>query len=308
MNAQKSFSHLSVTSGAQAGDWSDVYFAYQVARLGTLSAAAAVLDVHHSTVLRRINLLEKRLKTTLFHRHARGYAPTEAGKLLLKVASQTQEEFDRLMGQLSGVDQQLTGSLIVTTVNSLTSPLMPILADFQNLHPGIRIEFVADSRIFKLEYGEAHVSIRPGAKPKDPDHVVQHLHRVPYTLFASPTYVDRFGKMQDLDDINGHRFIATVTPYNNVPAIAWLNKQVPDDQVYHRSSEFISMMHAAECGLGIAPISCWLGDHNDKLCRMLDPPGGWLTELWLVTHRDIHRTPKVQALTQFLKQRVPLIS
>ncbi|OZG70814.1 LysR family transcriptional regulator [Hahella sp. CCB-MM4] len=305
MNAQKSSLHHRIQSGAQAGDWSDIYFAFQVARLGTLSAAAEVLDVHHSTVLRRINLLEKRLKTKLFHRHARGYSPTEAGKLLLQVATQTQEEFDRLMGQLSGIDEQLTGSLIVTTVNSYASVLIPLLAEFQELHPGIRIEFVADPRIFKLEYGEAHVSVRPGAKPKDPDHVVQPLKSVPYTLYASHKYIERFGRMKSREDIEGHRFVATVTPFNNVPAMAWLNKHVPEDQIYHRSSDFVSMMHAAESGLGIAAISCWLGDRTNQLTRLIEPQEEWESPLWLITHRDIHRTPKVQALTGFLKQRVP---
>ncbi len=40
-------------------DWQDVKVAFEVARLGTLTAAAEALNVHHSTVLRRINNLEK---------------------------------------------------------------------------------------------------------------------------------------------------------------------------------------------------------------------------------------------------------
>ncbi|MEH6592402.1 MAG: LysR family transcriptional regulator, partial [Halioglobus sp.] len=94
-----------VTQMARSEDWSDIHFAFHVARLGTLSAAAQVLDVHHSTVLRRVDSLETRLKTRLFHRHARGYTPTDAGKLLLKVAAKTQDEFDRMIGQLAGADE-----------------------------------------------------------------------------------------------------------------------------------------------------------------------------------------------------------
>ena len=44
----------------QFDDWQDVKVAYEVARLGTLTAAAESLGVHHSTVLRRINNLEDR--------------------------------------------------------------------------------------------------------------------------------------------------------------------------------------------------------------------------------------------------------
>lgn len=289
---------------AQISDWSDIHFAFQVARLGTLSAAANELDVHHSTVLRRIDALEKRLNTRLFHRHARGYAPTDAGKLLLQVAEQTQDEFDRLMGQLAGADQQLTGKLVITSVSSFTTYITPLLAEFQQLHPEIHLEYVADPRIFKLEYGEAHVSIRPGAQPKDPDYIVQHLRNMPTTLYASADYIRHFGPMKTPRHTKGHRFIANVSPLTNISYMRWIKESVPDEQIYYRASDFITMMQAAECGMGIAPVNCWIGDSSKKIHRLFAPPQEWNTELWLVTHRDIHRTPKVQAMTQFLKNKL----
>ena len=71
--------------------WDEIRTAYQVARLGTVSGAAEVLGVHHATVIRHIDALEKRLGAKLFQRHARGYTPTEAGQELLKVAQTTEE-------------------------------------------------------------------------------------------------------------------------------------------------------------------------------------------------------------------------
>ena len=116
---------------AQLNHWTDIHIAYQVARLGTLSAAADHLDVHHSTVLRRIDALEKRLNCRLFQRSARGYTPTEAGKTLLKVAEQTQSDFERLFGQIQGVDEQIKGTLVVTSVSSYSQVLIKLFAEFQ---------------------------------------------------------------------------------------------------------------------------------------------------------------------------------
>ena len=70
--------------------WGEIRTAYQVARLGTVSGAAEVLGVHHATVIRHIDALEKRLGTKLFQRHARGYTPTEAGRDLLSTAQRTE--------------------------------------------------------------------------------------------------------------------------------------------------------------------------------------------------------------------------
>ena len=64
-------------------NWDEIRTAFHVARLGTVSAAAEALGVHHATVIRHVDALEARLGARLFQRHARGYTPTEAGRDLL---------------------------------------------------------------------------------------------------------------------------------------------------------------------------------------------------------------------------------
>ena len=288
---------------AQMNDWSDIHFAYQVAHHGTLSAAAQALNVHHSTVLRRIDALEKRLNTRLFHRHARGYRTTAAGEMLLKTARQTQEDFDQLLGQLEGADEQLTGTLVITTVSGLLPLVSPFIAEFQLHNPEIHIDLVVDSRIFKLEHGEAHVSLRPGAQPKDSDYVVQLLETMPGGLYASSSYIKRVGRMKNINDIAGHRFIGSTHSLSNIPAFKWLEENVPPQQIYFRASDMLGLHYAVQQGMGIAPVndSGSLIASKNTAQLLFEPPEEWSTKLWLVTHRDMHRTAKVQAFTQFIK-------
>ena len=287
-------------------DWNDINVAYQVAKHGTLTAAAEALDVHHSTVLRRVNALEERLGTRLFHRHARGYVPTEAGELLTLVAENTQTGFDRMIGKIQGTDTELSGTLVITTVNSMAPNLMPILAEFQQKYPQIKLEYAAESRIFKLEHGEAHISIRPGNKPKDPDYVVQHLATTCTTFYGSAEYVAKNGLIQDYlnkDEMAKHRFISTINPFNIIEFMSWMNENISEEQIALRSSDFPSFIPAVKAGFGIAPINCWLASTDKALRPMMPPPKEWNYDLWLATHGDMHRTSKVQAFTQFLKER-----
>ncbi|RDE23076.1 LysR family transcriptional regulator [Motiliproteus coralliicola] len=288
----------------QKTDWNDIHVAFQVANHGTLSAAAEALGVHHSTVLRRVNALEKRLGTRLFHRHPRGYTPTEAGMLLTQVAENTQAGFDRLLGKLQGTDTQLSGTLVVTTVNSMISNLMPMLAEFQQLYPQVRLEYAADSRIMKLEYGEAHVSIRPGTRPTDPDYVVQRLAEGAASIYADDAYIAQHGLMESLDDIEGHRFIRTVAPYSMIAFMEWMNKTVPDSQISLRVNDLMGFIPAIRAGFGAAPLPCWMASTDPSLKPLITPPPEWTGPMWLVTHVDLHRSSKVQAFTQFLKQRI----
>lgn len=284
--------------------WHDIHIAYLVAKLGTLSAAASQLNVHHSTVLRHIDALEQSLNCKLFHRHARGYTATEQGKLLFQEAQQTQERFDRMLGKLAGKDNELSGTLVITSVSTMSPLLMPIIAAFQQEHPNIQVELAGDARIFKLEYGEAHVSIRPGAQPKDPDYVVQRLCDMDSSLYASQSYLDKYGPLKTLSNTQGHKFLSTINPLNNIASQRWMNENVEKSQVVFRGSDFNLLRDAIENGLGIAPLNCQIASSNQKLLQLVPAPADWAYKLWLVTHRDIHHSPKVQAFTKTLKQMV----
>ena len=282
--------------------WSDIHFAYQVALLGTLSAAAEVLDVHHSTVLRRIDALEKRLNTRLFQRHARGYTPTEAGRLLLKVGEETQLSLDTLMGQLAGADEQLTGKIIVTTVESFSQELTAVLADFQARHVEIRIEYIVDARIYRPEYGEAHVCIRPGLPANHPDYIVQHLRCNSASLYASKKYLQKYGPLKSLSDLKGHRFISSLESLDRIPFMSWLETHVPSEQIYYRAADFSSMLEAGKAGIGIVPIISCCAKQHDTLIPVVASKSEWDTDLWLITHRDVHRSAKIQAFTRMIKE------
>lgn len=285
----------------QLKDWSDIQIAFLVAKHGTLSKAAQELEVHHSTVLRHIDAVEERLGCKLFHRHARGYSPTDSGKLLFEEAQHTEARFERLIGKLAGQDQALSGPLIITTVSTLSPFIMPVIAKFKTLHPDVDIELMADARIFKLEYGEAHISLRPGRQPTDPDYVVQHFKHTHTTFYGSSEYIKQHGTMKNLKDVKGHKFVNLSAKLNNIPAIRWINENVDEADISFKGSEFNLLADAALNGLGLVPLSKDIAQQRPGLIAVMPEPKEWQDNLWLVTHRDIHHSPKVQAFTKLLK-------
>ena len=109
--------------GHMMDNWDEIRTAFQVARLGTVSGAAEVLGVHHATVIRHIDALEKRLGTRLFQRHARGYTPTESGRDLLNVAQATAEQFGQLASRIKGQGESVTGELAAKAVRGVAPQL-----------------------------------------------------------------------------------------------------------------------------------------------------------------------------------------
>ena len=67
-------------------DWDKLKIFHNVALDLNISEAANKMHISHSSISRQIRSLEKDLKVTLFHRHARGLSLTEQGSILFKTA------------------------------------------------------------------------------------------------------------------------------------------------------------------------------------------------------------------------------
>ena len=284
-------------------NWDEVRTAYQVARMGTVSGAAEVLGVHHATVIRHIDALEQRLGVKLFQRHARGYTATEAGRDLLQVAQATEDQFTQLAGRIKGQGEGVTGELVVTSLASISCFLVPVLAEFQADNPGLIVRYLTDARLFRLEYGEAHVAIRAGTAPDQPDNVVQPFITQRVALVASPAYLVRHGQPRGAADLVNHWFVGPDGADSRAPFFRWLLDLVPPERIIFRASEERPRREAIVAGAGIGFVTIWELAQNPELTEVMPRQDDWNGALWLVTHVDLHRTPKVQAFLTFLKAR-----
>lgn len=282
--------------------WDEIRTAYHVARRGTVSGAADNLGVHHATVIRHIDALEARLGAKLFQRHARGYTPTEAGRDLLSVAQTTDDQFSQLEGRIKGRGEAVTGELIITTLSALAPLLTPSLSKFQDAHPDLVVRLLTGERVFRLEYGEAHVALRAGGKPSEPDNVVQELFFQDGGMYASKAYVEDYGLPAAEEDLKMHRWVCHDSDTARAPFDRWIQDTIPAENIVFRATEQWVMQRAVQDGIGIGFFPRWQAAQDPDLVEILPPREDWAAPLWIVTHVDLHRTVKVQAFTSFLKE------
>jgi len=283
--------------------WNEIRTAYHVVRLGTVSAAADALGVHRATVIRHIDTLEATLGEKLFQRHARGYTPTEVGQDLLRVAQATDEQFSQLVGRTKGRATDLSGELVVTSLEFLAQNLLPALNAFQIQYPKVAIRYITSDRVFKMEYGEAHIAIRAGPKPQDPDNIVQPFIQSETGLYASPDYISRNGNPESSADYPKHKFVGSDNLNSGAPFFVWMRKNIPQDRLFLRTNSQHILDQAIISGTGIG----FMREKDAQkhgLVEVLAPREEWRNTSWLVTHVDLHRTAKVQAFLTVLKQHI----
>lgn len=304
MNIRAIYAHVMCMSKHNdfLSSWSDIRTAYHVARLGTLSAAAAYLGIHHATAIRHIDALEHKLDCKLFHRHPRGYVPTTAGQDLLRIAGATEDQFTQMASRLRGQNDRVAGELVVTTLSGMSQAFAPIFIAFQRKYPEVTISHIAQERVLKLEYGEAHVAVRAGPKPQEPDNVVQPLSRLPMALYAHKDYVLEYGLLEG-SDWRKHRFVTGMKDGLRKPFGPWEDANIPPESVVFRAAQMRTREDAVLAGAGIGFLMQLTGESHPDMVEMLPPQPEWDSVLWLVTHVDLHRTAKVQAFLKFVKAK-----
>ncbi|WP_421710129.1 LysR family transcriptional regulator [Algihabitans sp.] len=268
-------------------NWDEIRTAAQVARLGTISAAAEALGVHRATVTRHIDSLEATLGAKLFQRHARGFSPTDLGRNLLRIAEATDAQFGELFRLAKGGIADLTGVFTVTCVDVLVPTILPTITAFQAEHDGVRVHLVSSDRMLKLEYGEADIAFRIGPKPGHPDNVVLPVQRLPVGLYGPAAGVNRFA---------GPGRHAPSTPY-----FQWMGENISPEQIVITSDSIAALWAAVRAGgaAGFLPRTMAVSAGLTELAPAQDD---WNEQIWAVTHVDLHRSAKVQAFVRTMKR------
>ena len=71
------------------------------------------------------------------------------------------------------------------------------------------------------------------------------------------------------------------------------------DRLAARANSLHAMLEMALLGLGAAPLPCYIAESNAGLARLGPALREWDLGLWILTHSDLRRSPRVRAFMDF---------
>lgn len=270
-------------------DWDDLRVFLELARAGSLSAAARSLRLSHATVGRRLAALEATLGRSLMERRPDGYVLTEDGESVRTLA-EAMDERAQAIRRREGDAAGLTGTVRLTMTQALADIfLIPRLGPLRAANPALDLEIVVDNRTLSLARREADLAVRL-ARPQRGDLVGRRLATLGYGLYAAPDAPDTL--------------IAYDESMAELPEALWLDRHGGGRRVAFRSNSVQGQLAAAVAGFGIAFLPCMLADGVPGLVRQPlsgPPPCSPLTrEVWLLVHRDRRDVPRVRTVIEYL--------
>lgn len=277
---------------------------------GSFSAAAEHLGLDPSAVSHRIRALESALGFNLFSRTTRRVSPTRAGRILCQAAERALLDLEisltaaRQLGSESAIRLSVHSSLAMRW-------FIPRLPSAQRA--GLDIAIDVREELVDLNRGDVDAGLRFGPGPYPGLHAtrlcscdLQPVVAATHPAASQPEqriFTDR--SLTLLSDLGAekHRTGTTWADY-----LRGLGRAELTSSLIKSFDRADLMLQAAIGGLGIALGRTLLIDDDVRL-GLLVPVGERLrvtSSYWLVTTHELARTPKLAALTDWIKQQVQL--
>jgi DNA-binding transcriptional LysR family regulator len=176
-----------------------------------------------------------------------------------------------------------------------------MFSNFLDAYSDINLRILSDERVFKLEYGEAHLAIRLGKRPDEPDNIVIPLGRFRNAIYGSPAYFAAHRKPQSAADLAHHRFVMQVGDSVRAPFARWLHGLPTPPREVMQTTSMTAHDLAIQSGVGLGFVSQARAVGLGLELAMAEQPE-WGDDIWLVTHMDLHKMTKVQAMIQHIKK------
>jgi DNA-binding transcriptional LysR family regulator len=292
-------------------DWDKLRIFHAAAAAGSFTHAGETLHLSQSAVSRQVAALEYELKASLFHRHARGLLLTEQGEMLFRTVQEVMGKLEGARLRLSDAREKPHGELKVTANTGFGAAwLAPRLPEFRELYPDIDLNVILTEDELDLSMREADIALRL-YEPSQPDLIRRKLFAIHYNAYASRAYLQRYGRLQSVEDLDAQRIVAfgvAGAPYlKNLNLLLTLGREAKNPRAPAISiNNILAMVQVIEKGGGVGVLPDYAIAENSPLSRLnlgVDMP---VLECWLAYPEEMKNVARLQAFRDFLVANAPL--
>jgi DNA-binding transcriptional LysR family regulator len=290
-----------------AVDLNEILVFARVVQAGSFTAAAGALGMPKSTVSRKVSELEERLKSRLLQRTTRKLSLTDVGRTYYDYCARIVGEIEDAERAVSRLHEAPRGLLRVTApVNAAF--LGPIVGDYLQRYPEVRIDLLCTARTVDLVEERFDVGIRAGTLA-DSTLISRSLGSAKWFLVATPAYLKKRGRPRTPDDLKKHDGLLFGVGIEG--AGVRVEKADKSAQVALSARLMVSdvdILHAvATAGQGIALLPafrCVEDLRAHRLERVLPDWNAPSTPVHVVYPSTRHLSPKVKTFVDHLHQRM----
>lgn len=180
-----------------------------VAELKSFAAAADRLGISPAMASKHVQHLEQRLSTRLLNRTSRSVSLSEAGMLYFEQSRLMLDTLDEVEAEVSQATVVPRGTLKLNAPEFMANPVfVNVLADYQQRYPEVQLDIDLNLRSPNIIDQGFDLALRiKDVQTSQPGLIERSLMNISFHLVAAPGYLDKYGRPQHIDDLNGKHML-----------------------------------------------------------------------------------------------------
>jgi DNA-binding transcriptional LysR family regulator len=273
----------------------------------SFTRASRALGMPKSTVSRKLADLEARVGARLLQRTTRSVGLTDVGRVYYEHCVRILAEVEEARNAVSRLQATPRG-LVRVTVPLAFSMLGPIVAEYLERHPDVRVDLVCTDRRVDLVEERFDLALRAGPTP-DSSLIARRLGQVRRRLVAAPAVLEKLGKPRDLAGLET-RPCLVFAPEGGTWDLRRGKKRGQVRVLPRLVVNDYELLHAVvRAGFGIALLPEHLCAEDLRTGRLAPVLASWSAPevpVFAVYPSARHVSPAVTALLELLRQRLAL--
>jgi DNA-binding transcriptional LysR family regulator len=283
--------------------WDDLKSFLACARSRSFRNAAEDLRLTSTTLMRRIDRLEKRIGCKLFLRDQSGLTLSDDGAAMINDVMEMERHAFNIFRRAAKFATDVVGTVrVAVTEGPGNFWILPRLIDFQKTYRKITVDLRCAMEQADVARLESDISIQL-ERPTSPDLIVTKLGRLHIYPFVSEGYQKLYGTPTALSELRNHRVIK-----QNAPQV--------DDSVYARilglptlegvvgikTNSSIGVLYAVERGAGIGFLPTPSIALGAPLVAVDMDGFNHHADLWLTYHKEFRSSDRHKIVIDWLRQ------
>ncbi|OJW50535.1 MAG: hypothetical protein BGO67_05520 [Alphaproteobacteria bacterium 41-28] len=288
-------------------DWDKLRVFHAVASAGSFTRATEILNISQSAISRQVNILEDELSTPLFKRVARGLVLTEAGEALRDTVDNVFGKLAMTQATMEELKSYPRGHIRVATTLAFGSLwLAPRLQEFLDQYPDVEVTLLLKDEEVDLNMREADIGITAlTISGQDLIHSDPVSYR--FRIYASRSYLKKFGTPQRPEDLDNHRLIVFGKEIPHIYSnLDWLLKIGSKKQrvPYLVINSGQAIYEATRSGIGISALHKYMVGDDPEMVEILTNIPATTVYRYVVYPSHLASLKRIQVFVDFLLKKM----
>ena len=131
--------------------------------------------------------------------------------------------------------------------------------------------------------------------------VAARVGQVNFSIFAAPSYAERYGLPQDIEDLREHHIVDHTTLHSLAAMKPWSEIVERCPSVVLRTNSSYASVEAVKAGYGISVFPDYVTKSSNLVAAPIDLK--IVRDIWLVSHEETNKGARIRTVIDYVREQ-----